>query len=87
MGTAEEESIEKVKVIASRYNEELNEIEDLLTKLKDKKIYGVENNNSKLDGGLVKNIDDLKKKIHLLIKKIVLEEDSISEQRLKMFEK
>ncbi|GEM_PF-5065881 len=87
MGTAEEESIKKVKVIASRYNEELNEIEDLLTKLKDKKIYGVENNNSKLDGGLVKNIDDLKKKIHLLIKKIVLEEDSISEQRLKMFEK
>ncbi len=87
MGTAEEESIKKVKVIASRYNEELNEIEDLLTKLKDKKIYGVENNNSKLDGGLVKNIDDLKKKIHLLIKKIVLEEDSISEQRLKRFEK
>ena len=54
--------------IKDKYSFELNEIGDILTQLKNGRIY--ELTNDKMDGYIYTNVDKLEKKLNLLLNKI-----------------
>lgn len=66
--------------IAKRYDNEISEINYILQGLYDERIYGYNGNNSRMDGSLQHNIDELTKKLNRLMSKIEYGKESVSEE-------
>lgn len=66
--------------IAKRYDSEIAEINYILQGLYDERIYGYNGNNSRMDGSLQYNIDELTKKLNRLMNKIEYGKESITEE-------
>lgn len=79
------EDIEKVKNIVKKYQREFDDIEGILTNLRNKNIYGIEGNKSQGDGALHTNINELRKKIYELVRMVALERESETDTLVDMF--
>lgn len=56
--------------ISGRYDEEISEINYILQGLYDERVYGLNGNNSRMDGSLQHNVIELTKKLNCLMTKI-----------------
>ena len=72
--------MEKKFDISGRYDEEISEINYILQGVYDGRIYGLNGNNSRMDGSLKHNVIELTKKLNRLMKKIEYGQDSISDE-------
>lgn len=77
--------MEKIRTASEKYDNEIEDINEILRNLYNKRIYGINGNNSKQDGGMEENIIKLTKKLNRLINKIEYGEDSISDEINEMF--
>lgn len=66
--------------IVKRYDSEIAEINYILQGLYDERIYGYNGNNSRMDGSLQHNIEELTKKLNRLMNKIEYGKESITEE-------
>jgi hypothetical protein len=75
--------MEKQIDIAKKYDSEIAEINYILQGLYDERIYGYKGNQSRMDGSLQHNIDELAKKLNKLMNKIEYGKESDSEELAK----
>lgn len=73
-------NMEKKIDLSGRYDEEISEINYILQGLYDGRIYGLNGNNSRMDGSLQHNVIELAKKLNRLMTKIEYGKDSISDE-------
>lgn len=65
--------------ISGRYDEEISEINYILQGLYDGRVYGLNGNNSRMDGSLQHNVIELTTKLNRLMTKIEYGQDSKSD--------
>jgi len=77
--------MEKVTSISEKYINEIEDINEILRRLYDERIYGINGNNSNSDGSMQQNITKLTKQLNKLINKIEFGKDSINDEINNMF--
>ena len=71
--------------IEEKYCEELSDINEIINRLENRRIYGIDGNVSKGDGSLETNIKSLRNKINSLLTKIQNGSDSIDDKIAEAF--
>lgn len=77
--------MENLELISKKYETEISDINEIFERLFKEEVYGVNGNNSKQNGSMQFNVNELTKQLNILMKKIILGRDSLTDELNQMF--